>query len=612
MSIRQIYATRNEPSVSLEFFPPKTESGTRNLMERMGRMSALDPLFITVTWGAGGTTADKTMELAVLASKELHLPVCLHLTCTNMERHIIDDALEKCLNNGIQNILALRGDPPVGEDWTENDADTGSGFNHAVDLVKYIRQQYGDRFCIGVAAYPEGHYQSDVDGVVQDPIRDLAYLKEKVEAGADFVITQLFYDVEKFIKFEQMFRDIISNDLPLIPGLMPINSYSLFQRAAKLSHASIPQQILNKFPLEIQADDHMVKSIGVEIIIDIIEEIYRRTSGRVKCFHFYTLNLEKAIAQIVSQSPLLSHILEETESKENNDAAFVTPQDNELIEPDEDGDIVLDDADMDDFHEGKKRRRHSSNVSAEFMLNRALVTQRGSSGLSDRLLDQNNSGNMPSKKFVISISKGSGALGRDATWDEFPNGRFGDSRSPAYGEIDGYGPTIKVSSKKAYELWGQPTSMKDLKSIFIKYLEGSIDALPWCDLGLSAETGLIQEELIQLNYRGYLTLASQPSTNGSSSTDKIFGWGPKKGLVYQKAFVEMFIPKQQWENVLKPKIKQYGIGKFSYYAGDATGTFDTNLEPKSSNVVTWGVFPNSQVIQTTIIEEESFKASLER
>ena len=150
--------------------------------------------------------------------------------------------------------------------------------------------------------------------------------------------------------------------------------------------------------------------------------------------------------------------------------------------------------------------------------------------------------------------------------------------------------------------------MKDLKSIFIKYLEGSIDALPWCDLGLSAETGLIQEELIQLNYRGYLTLASQPSTNGSSSTDKIFGWGPKKGLVYQKAFVEMFIPKQQWENVLKPKIKQYGIGKFSYYAGDATGTFDTNLEPKSSNVVTWGVFPNSQVIQTTIIEEESFKA----
>ena len=258
MSIRQIYATRNEPSVSLEFFPPKTESGTRNLMERMGRMSALDPLFITVTWGAGGTTADKTMELAVLASKELHLPVCLHLTCTNMERHIIDDALEKCLNNGIQNILALRGDPPVGEDWTENDADTGSGFNHAVDLVKYIRQQYGDRFCIGVAAYPEGHYQSDVDGVVQDPIRDLAYLKEKVEAGADFVITQLFYDVEKFIKFEQMFRDIISNDLPLIPGLMPINSYSLFQRAAKLSHASIPQQILNKFPLEIQADDHMV------------------------------------------------------------------------------------------------------------------------------------------------------------------------------------------------------------------------------------------------------------------------------------------------------------------------------------------------------------------
>lgn len=111
-----------------------------------------------------------------------------------------------------------------------------------------------------------------------------------------------------------------------------------------------------------------------------------------------------------------------------------------------------------------------------------------------------------------------------------------------------------------------PEAISDLKDIFIKYLEGSTDAIPWSDLGLSAETALIQEELIQLNYRGYLTLASQPATNATLSSDKIFGWGPAKGRLYQKAFVEMFIHRQQWETTLKPKLDHYGRRKFSYYA----------------------------------------------
>ncbi|CCD25140.1 methylenetetrahydrofolate reductase (NAD(P)H) MET12 NDAI_0E03230 [Naumovozyma dairenensis CBS 421] len=613
LSIKELYECKATPSISLEFFPPKTDSGTRNLMERMGRMSAMDPLFITVTWGAGGTTSDKTLNLAQLISKEFNVPVCMHLTCTNMERSVIDEALKKCQEIGIKNILALRGDPPIGEDWIDSDGNPEYEFKHAIDLVRYIKETYGSEFCIGVAAYPEGHYQEDSENAIQDPVKDLVYLKEKIDAGADFVITQMFYDVERFLAFEQLFRDNISMNIPLFPGLMPINSYLLFQRASKLSHASIPEKILERFPPEIQFDDDSVKSIGVEILIDIIEEIYKRTSGRVRCFHFYTLNLEKAIAQIVSQSPTLSHILEENESSSDDE---VTPQENGIATIDADGDIVIEDipeSNNDDSDEimidggndhGTKRRRRSSTVSTEFMMNRALVTQ----GRTNTTRTNQGMVGAPSKKFVISISKGSGALGRDATWDEFPNGRFGDSRSPAYGEIDGYGSTIKVSTKRAYELWGQPKSLKDLKSIFIKYLEGSIDALPWCDLGLSAETGLIQEELIQLNHRGYLTLASQPATNGSSSTDKIFGWGPKKGIVYQKAFVEMFIHKQQWENVLKPKIEHYGTRKFSYYAGDSSGSFESNLDANSSNVVTWGVFPNSQVIQTTIIEENSFKA----
>lgn len=586
MSIKELYDARKGPSLSLEFFPPKTEIGKNNLLERMQRMSALDPLFITVTWGAGGTTANKTLELASMAQKALNLPVCMHLTCTNMDKEVIDDALRQCQNAGIKNILALRGDPPIGEDWADSQANN-SEFKYAVDLVRYIRKNYGSQFCIGVAAYPEGHCEGEAEGNEQDPLKDLPYLKAKVDAGADFVVTQLFYDVDKFLSFERLFCDQISESIPLIPGLMPINSYLLFNRAAKLSHASIPPAILEKFPQEIQSDDNNVKSIGIKILVDMIEKIYRQTMGRIKCFHFYTLNLEKAIAQIVTQSSTLNYILEE----DNNDAKDI----------DGDGDVVLDD--IIDFNnqkiidETRKRRRHSSNVSMELTSNRIVIGQ-----------DRNNNVGMPSRKVVISISKGSGTLGQNATWDEFPNGRFGDARSPAYGEIDGYGPTIKVGNKKAYELWGSPKNLNDLKEIFIKYLENSIDNLPWCDLGLSAETALIQEELIQLNDRGFLTLASQPATNGSLSSDKIFGWGPANGLVYQKAFVEMFVHKQRWETSLKKILDHYGCEKLSYYVGDSTGHFKSNLAPESSNVVTWGVFCNSQIIQTTIISEESFKA----
>lgn len=614
MSIIEEYNKRVDPSISLEFFPPKTESGKNNLLERIRRMSVMDPSFITVTWGAGGTTALKTINLATEIAKTYNnIPMCMHLTCTNMDPEIIDDALEECRKAGIKNILALRGDPPAdmddvldghGEDAMDQDT---VKFVYAVDLVKYIKDKYGNEFCVGVAGYPEGHF--DLSGEYdQDPVRDLEYLKKKIDAGADFVITQLFYDVDKFIEFEQMFNDQISKEIPLFPGLMPINSYLLFNRAAKLSHASIPQRILDRFPPEIQYDDDAVKSIGVEILIEIIEEIFKKTEGRIKCFHFYTLNLEKAIAQIVSQSSTLSHILEENETDNDGllpvdgDNAIATPtnENNTIIETD--GDMMLiDDIDSnislsDDV---RKRRRRSSVNSTDATQNRALVHKGQDNPITE---------NAPSKKFLISISKGRGTLGRDATWDEFPNGRFGDSRSPAYGEIDGYGPTIKVSKREALKLWGQPTTVTDLKDIFIRYLEGSIDAVPWNDQSLSAETAFIQEELIQLIERGYLTLASQPATNGSLSSDKIFGWGPRNGMVYQKAFVEMFVYKQQWETVLKPKLDHYGRRIVSYYVGDSRGKFDTNLDENSSNIVTWGVFPNSQVIQTTRIEEESFKA----
>ncbi|SCU95460.1 LANO_0E10418g1_1 [Lachancea nothofagi CBS 11611] len=584
-TIKEKYLSAPGPFISLEFFPPKTQPGKQNLMARMGRMTALNPLFLTITWGAGGTTARKTLELAALAQRELNIPVCMHLTCTNTDKEVIDQALREARDADIRNILALRGDPPVGEEWdkTANSSD----FQHAVDLVRYIKREYKDDFCVGVAAYPEGHCEGEADGVDHNPLRDLPFLKEKVDAGADFVITQLFYDVEKFLDFEKMFRDQVSATLPLFPGLMPINSYLLFNRASKLSHASIPQSILDRFPPEYRADDNKVRAIGVDVLLEIVDTIYARTNGRVKGFHFYTLNLEKAVAQIVANSRCLSKILEED-------------KDEELVDGIEE--IALEDSDELREDNMKKRRRQSSTHNADQTCNRVLLDEDDKNVVSGR-----QASGAPSRKVVISISQGSGSLGKDATWDEFTNGRFGDSRSPAFGEIDGYGPSLKVSHQKAYKIWGQPQNFNDIKTLFIRYLEGALDALPWSDLGLSPETALIQEELIQVNERGYLTLASQPATNSTSSTDKIFGWGPRGGYVYQKSFVEMFVHKQQWENELKPKLEPLSPN-VSFYVGDSNEAFYSNLESNCSSVVTWGVFPNSEILQTTIVEEESFKA----
>lgn len=564
----------DEPYFSLEFFPPKTETGTRNLYARLSRMSLMGPLFVTVTWGAGGTTSDKTLDLAITCQKDLGLTTCMHLTCTNTSKEVIDEALAKAKQNGIKNILALRGDPV-------RDTSEGHGlgeFKYAIDLVKYIREQYGSYFCIGVAGYPEGHAEGSFEELSQDVLKDLPYLVEKVNAGADFIITQLFYDVDKFIHFEQLARDQ-GISVPILPGLLPINGYGIFQRASKLSHATIPDSVLDYFPDDIQADDNKVKEIGVDVLTKIIDDLFKKTGGKTRGIHFYTLNLEKSIAQIINKSDLLNKVVEKKER--------------ELQEDDHSSD-----EDIDESVTTVKRAAYLNRFKAtdnKVIVDKKPHAARMSHSTSSQL------------KKIISISAGHGALGKDATWDDFPNGRFGDSRSPAYGEIDGYGPSLKVTSTQAYQRWGYPKSTKDISKLFVNYLLKKIDILPWSELGLNAETALIQEELIELNEKNYFTLASQPAVNCASSKDKILGWGPSNGYIYQKAFVEMFISKEDWERELLPKLKANN-NVASWYVGDYKGYFKTNLNGSASNCVTWGVFPDREIVQTTIIEEDSFRA----
>lgn len=569
-----------EKFVSFEFFPPKTEGGFRNLLARLNRMLALNPLFVTITWGASGSTSEKSLDLAAVCLKHLGLTTVLHLTCTNTNREIIDNALEAAKKSGIKNILALRGDPPrTQEYWTPN-----CDFVNAVDLVKYIREKYGDYFCIGVAGYPEGHIDS-ADSTDQCPEKDMPYLVEKVKAGADFIITQLFFDAEKFLHYEKLLRSYPDlNDTILIPGLMPVNTYEVLLRSTKLSHASIPQRIRSRLE-EVRNDDDKVKNLGVEIITSLIDEIDKESDGRVKGYHFYCLNLEKAVASIMLQSTILRPIMEKESAQGMKESAIASDSDSET-------EIVSN---------GKGRRR--SSIVNE---NKLADASNGKLLLTKKALNED-------KKALFDISTGKGSLGKDAIWDDFPNGRFSDSNSPAYGQIDGYGPSLKVHSpEEAIKKWGLPLNVEDIEKLFIDYLSSKLDSLPWVDTDLSTETTLIQEELFCLIEKGWFTTASQPAVCGCPSNDRIFGWGPSNGIVFQKAFVEFFIPKAEWKDIVLPKLKKYVDGEtITFYVGDLKSKIDCSLEESQKyhrNAVTWGVFPLKEILQTTNIDYQSFNA----
>ncbi|KAL0259160.1 methylenetetrahydrofolate reductase 1 [Diplodia seriata] len=584
---------------SLEFFPPKTQMGFANLQNRLERMAnALRPLFVTVTWGAGGSTASKSLELAELTQRQLGLTTCLHLTCTNMSRSLVDDALEQAKALGVRNILALRGDPPRSEEYREGQAgtdnDSNKDFTWAVDLVRYIRDKYSDYFCIGVAAYPEGHSdQSHPDK--QDPKFDLPYLIEKTKAGADFIMTQLFFDIKAYEEFEAMLRNDPSGvfkTIPIIPGLMPIQSYQILRRTTKLSHAKLPPAILERLDA-VKGDDEAVKSVGVDILSEVVEELKARPNPGPRGFHFYTLNLEKAVAHIVERCHLIT-----ATSPDNDDEEAVTIDD-----------IPVNGETPSDSLKVKNRRRLSSANSTPH--NRVVVDRPSTSSNKsyEALADE---AGVPKDKIMtrantLAISEGEGTLGREATWDDFPNGRWGDARSPAFGEIDGYGVSLHVSIPQAIKLWKYPTTVEDISDIFRRHIIGELEAIPWSEEGLNAETETIRDQLLKLIAKGWWSVASQPAVNGIKSTDEVFGWGPKNGYVFQKPFVEFFLSSADWKK-LQAKLDE--LSDVTYFAGNHAGDYSSNDED-SVNPVTWGSFAGKEIVTPTIIESVSFRAWLE-
>merc|ERR1719238_1223784 len=266
-------------------------------------------MWIDVTWGAGGSTVDTTLSLCETAMDVTGLDVLMHLTCTNVTIDTTRQVLQRCKEKGLCNILALRGDPPANaSEWTA----TEGGFAHAVDLVRFIRKEFGDYFCIGVAAYPEGH----IDAESFD--KDLRYYKEKVDAGADFGVTQLFYDPNLYFEFLRKSHAIgVPKSFDVFPGIMPIQSYAGFKRMTGLCKTFVPKAIDEALEL-IKDNENAVKEYGIEQAVDMCKELMK---GGAPGLHLYTLNLGKR-EETTFKEPSLAPIAEDQAKKLSNEWSF--------------------------------------------------------------------------------------------------------------------------------------------------------------------------------------------------------------------------------------------------------------------------------------------------
>ncbi len=281
MRLRDFYSG-GAPQISFELFPPKTEKGVHDLESRLPVLIDLGPSFMTVTYGALGSTRDKTLDLAARILRQYSKPVAHHLTCVGSTQADIDRTLRLICENGIQNVVALRGDPPKGE--TEFRVADG-GFRYASELVTHIRQTTG--LSIGVAGYPEKHIEApSLD-------EDIANLRRKTEAGADIIFTQLFYDNSKYFTFVQRCREAGIKQ-PVVPGLMPIMSLEQIDRIVGLCGATIPPALMDH--LRDAQKTGTIQAIGTRhAIAQAVELIEAGAPG----IHFYVLNQSAQITDIM-------------------------------------------------------------------------------------------------------------------------------------------------------------------------------------------------------------------------------------------------------------------------------------------------------------------------
>lgn len=278
------------PLFSIEFFPPKTEEASQELFSVIRQLTPLNPAYVSVTYGAGGTTRELTRELTQKIAKETSLTVVSHLTCVGTTRNEIDAILAGYQKNAIKNILALRGDPPKGSSGFVQPAD---GFHYAAELVAFIKSRY-PAMGVGVAGFPEGHPDTP------NRLHEIEFLKKKVDAGADYICTQLFFDNRDYFDFVQRCR-LAEISVPIIPGIMPITTKKGMEKIASLALGSrIPASLLKK--LSAAKDEGSFYKTGIEWATRQVDELLK---NNVKGIHFYSLNKSGATLEICRNLKLI-------------------------------------------------------------------------------------------------------------------------------------------------------------------------------------------------------------------------------------------------------------------------------------------------------------------
>jgi methylenetetrahydrofolate reductase (NADPH) len=292
MRIDERIAADAEPSFSFEFFPPRTDEGERNLGRALAELSRLSPTFVSVTYGAAGSNTEKrkTIDIVRHLKRDYGMEAMAHFTCVGATVDELREMLDTMRDAGIDNVLALRGDPPPGQDeWTATDG----GLSYSRELIELIRDEYD--FAIGAACFPEVHIHAT------DAESDLRYLKAKVDSGARFLITQLFFDNQSYYDFVARAREI-GIDVPIVPGIWPITNVSQIKRVTELCGSAIPERLLHE--LELRGDQPgAVTDLGVAYATLQCADLLANGAPGI---HFYTLNRSPATRAILSALRLMA------------------------------------------------------------------------------------------------------------------------------------------------------------------------------------------------------------------------------------------------------------------------------------------------------------------
>ncbi|CAJ0573129.1 unnamed protein product, partial [Mesorhabditis spiculigera] len=530
------------PFFSLEFFPPRTANGVANFFTRLDRFNEGSPLFVDITWhmNSDPSNVDKetsSTSIALGCMNYCRMETMLHMTCVQYDKPTTIKHLEQCKKYGMRNILALRGDLPMPGTGAKPTYDY-----RALDMIRWIREEFDDYFTICCSGYPVGHPEA------QSYEADLLYLKAKVDAGAQFIITQLFFEAESFEKFVRDCREI-GIQCPIIPGIMPIMGYDSISRIAKLSQLKIPDWVLADLE-SIRHDDDAVRNYGTVKAVEMCRRLLQ--NGTAPSLHLYTMNREGTCREILQELGLWHR-------RPMRSLPWVPHGGNHPVRCKEDVRPIFWSArpksyiyrtrDWDDFPNG--RWGNGSSPAFNDIKDYYLFHIQGESNKEEQL---NKFG-----RHIASI---------DDVKRVFIN--FLTQEPNEHGFV--------------------------------------VRSLPWSEQenGVAEETSIIKNELLWCNENGIFTINSQPPVNGSPSNDPIVGWGKPGGYCYQKAYLECFISAEH-SATLQRIIDAYAP-RINYHIINHDASVDlTNSEKTTPIAVTWGVFPGCEIAQPTVVDPITFR-----